>query len=310
MHGAKQAYEKDLELYRQHLSQFIVRSCPGCGSDNSSFFCKHRDFSFTKCRSCWAVFMNPGPTEELVAQLYKSSKTYEYWGEYVYPFSAKKRHLELNVPRANYVMNAIGQLQHNSFRVLEFGAGTGDFLTYFQKQTPHCDAYAVEPNPAMWIAYEGSQVKLLQTSLEQINDFVENSKFDVVIAFEVLEHLLRPELLFERAKDLLNPGGKLIVSTPNSLSLEISIMKNLSNTLDIEHISVISPPAVHALATKYNFKVVQIDTPGQFDIELIRHKKYLKYLLPRIPFINKKLQEFISSNGFSSHMKFVLELNP
>jgi len=310
MRGAKQAYEKDLELYQQQHSKFLVRSCPGCGSNNFNFFCKHRDFSFTRCRSCWTVFMNPGPTNEIVSELYKTSNTYEYWGKYVYPFSAEKRHLELNIPRANYVINAIGNLQHKSFRALEFGAGTGDFITYFQKQTPYCDAYAVEPNPAMWEAYEGTKVKLIKSSLEKIDNLEKNNKFDLVIAFEVLEHLLKPELLFERAQNLLSPGGKLIVSTPNSLSLEISIMRDLSNTLDIEHISVISAPAVHALAAKYGFKVVQIDTPGQLDIELLRNKKCFKYFFPNLPYFKQKIQKFVSDNGFSSHMKFVLELNP
>ncbi len=39
-------------------------------------------------------------------------------------------------------------------------------------------------------------------------------RFDAVIAVEVIEHLLLPRLLFERAKEALRPGGSLIVTTP------------------------------------------------------------------------------------------------
>ena len=38
--------------------------------------------------------------------------------------------------------------------------------------------------------------------------------FDAVIAVEVVEHLLLPRLLFERAKEALRPGGVFIVTTP------------------------------------------------------------------------------------------------
>ena len=38
--------------------------------------------------------------------------------------------------------------------------------------------------------------------------------FDAVIAVEVIEHLLLPRRLFERAKEALRPGGVFIVTTP------------------------------------------------------------------------------------------------
>lgn len=39
-------------------------------------------------------------------------------------------------------------------------------------------------------------------------------RFDAVISVEVIEHLLLPRSLFQRAKEALRPGGTLIVTTP------------------------------------------------------------------------------------------------
>ncbi len=42
-------------------------------------------------------------------------------------------------------------------------------------------------------------------------------KFDLIIASEVIEHLLLPEEFLKKLKPLLNPGGKIIITTPNFL---------------------------------------------------------------------------------------------
>ena len=41
--------------------------------------------------------------------------------------------------------------------------------------------------------------------------------FDLITAFEVIEHLARPEQLLQRCASWLRPGGRLVISTPNRL---------------------------------------------------------------------------------------------
>jgi SAM-dependent methyltransferase len=165
----------------------------------------------------------------------------------------------------------------------------------------------VEPNPDMWVNYEGSNVILIKEPLEEVSEF--ENKFDVIFAFEVLEHLLYPEILFSNAASLLKMNGTLIFSTPNSSSIEVTSMKAISNTLDIEHISIMSPLAIHSLANRHGFRIVKIETPGKFDMELMQikfRKIFLKILFKR-GLGARNIQEYISKYGFSSHMKIVLE---
>jgi len=51
--------------------------------------------------------------------------------------------------------------------------------------------------------------------------FPDNS-FDLIVAFEVIEHLTDPRALLAEARRLLAPGGQFIVSTPNRLYYEES----------------------------------------------------------------------------------------
>ncbi|MGQ9663657.1 MAG: class I SAM-dependent methyltransferase, partial [Kiritimatiellia bacterium] len=43
--------------------------------------------------------------------------------------------------------------------------------------------------------------------------------FDVVLAGDVLEHMTNPGTLIENARDLLSPGGQLVIGAPSALTL-------------------------------------------------------------------------------------------
>ena len=252
--------------------------------------------------------MNPGPSNSAVEKLYQTSHNYEYWGREVYPASAESRFTQLTVPRAEYVTNALDNSSaFREVKLLEIGAGTGDIIKYIKKQNQAFETFAVEPNPSMWKYFADSGVTLLRTPLEHIENL--SLDFDAIFAFEVIEHLLEPKRLFEKAFTLLKPGGKLILSTPNAHSLEVLSLREASNTLDIEHISILSPLGIHSLAKDYGFSVSVIETPGRFDLELM-NSKYRKNLLRLFLKGNSseiKVQEFIAKSGLSSHMKLVLE---
>lgn len=307
MRGARKAYLEDVQFYRSQIDSFQLRNCPGCQRAGCDFFCEKDGFKFERCPACWTIFMNPGPSIALVSRLYENSKTYEYWAKYVYPQSAEQRYTRLSQPRAAYIMSAMERYAIDNHNILEIGAGTGEVIQELARKIPDLRAYAVEPNPDMWVNYELSRVNLIKVPLEDINET--QNKFGVIYAFEVLEHLLNPELLFQKASSLLTNGGLLVLSTPNSASIEVTSMQETSNTIDIEHISILTPLAIHSLAIRYNFNVVGIETPGEFDLELMS-PKFRKFFLK---FFFKeeskpvKIQDFISRYGFSSHMKIVLK---
>ncbi len=62
------------------------------------------------------------------------------------------------------------------------------------------------------------RVELIEADLEQgLPDLP--SRFDYVLAADVLEHFRRPDLLLEQLRSVMAPGGRLIASVPNSGNL-------------------------------------------------------------------------------------------
>lgn len=92
--------------------------------------------------------------------------------------------------------------------VLECGVARGGLAEMLQKEGAHC--FGVDINPRVGI----HGVEIAQADLN--NGFPRfNQKFDVIFAGEVMEHLFDDNKFIRAAKELLAPGGLLILTVPN-----------------------------------------------------------------------------------------------
>jgi len=303
LHGQKMAYQEDVARYKNNQASFRNRNCPGCGSKSGTFFSLHEGFRFTRCAACFSVFMNPGPTEEIVADLYANSSNYAYWADVIYPTTRDVRRKTLHKDRALFALNAVGKIASDSeFRVLELGAGTGDSMAVLREEADfEILGYAIEPNPSMWESLKANGLNIV-TDFDQLA----GQEFDLIVAYEVMEHILDPRSFVKKYSELLSDRGSFLFSTPNAHSLEVQILRDKSTTLDIEHISVLTPAAIHSISAFAGLEVVEITTPGNFDLELIGNEN--TWL--RESFEDNRIgefQEIIRKVCFSSHMKAVLK---
>lgn len=305
---ANDAYLHDVQFYISRKDQFVERFCPACGFESRSVFFEKDLFKYSRCQACHCIYMNPAPTQELVDQLYKQSQNYKFWSEYIYPKSREERLQTIHKDRAEWVLNYLYEKfpSQKSFTILELGAGTGDTLATLKKSSElDLNLYATEPNPSMSTHLDSNGVSLINSS--DLSSEIYRQKFDAVMCFEVLEHLLCPTDVLMKISSNLKPSGLFFASTPNSQSLEVQILKEQSTTIDIEHISVLSPSSVHAMASKTNYKVLDIATPGQLDLELIENGQVVFSMLIENGIMrNQEIQEFLQFSGFSSHMKLIL----
>jgi 2-polyprenyl-6-hydroxyphenyl methylase/3-demethylubiquinone-9 3-methyltransferase len=301
----REAYLKDVNSYKKMQKKFKTRNCPGCLSSINEFFSNHLSFKFSRCNACFTIFMNPGPTQEMVEQFYKNSSNYQFWATDIYPKTRESRRATIHRDRALFVFETIQKFTSASRiqKVLEIGAGTGDTISVLKElSSEEIEAYAIEPNLSMQNALRDNNINVVNNSIE-----ISEMKFDVIMAFEVLEHFLSPDDFFLNYGSLLASEGFIIFSTPNAHSLEVQLLKGKSSTIDIEHISLLTPAAVHSIANRHGFDVEIILMPGKFDLELINIEAFdLDIVIGTKLLTKSEIQELISKFGFSSHMKVAL----
>lgn len=106
-------------------------------------------------------------------------------------------------------------------KILDVGCWTGQFEQLILKDAK--EIVAIDPgNEAIQYAKKKlPKVKFLTGTLDTVN--LLKSSFDVVLLLDVLEHVPKNTEIktFKRIHSLLKPGGRLIITTPNSHLLSI-----------------------------------------------------------------------------------------
>jgi 2-polyprenyl-3-methyl-5-hydroxy-6-metoxy-1,4-benzoquinol methylase len=92
--------------------------------------------------------------------------------------------------------------------LLEFGCGSGEFLAKVATGVERCVGLDINVS-----AIEDCKSKELIATSDPI-DMIDE-KFDMVVLFEVLEHLEEPAYIIEQLSERLNKGGLLVIAVPN-----------------------------------------------------------------------------------------------
>lgn len=108
-----------------------------------------------------------------------------------------------------------GQIAPGS-RVLDVGAGNGTAVRALR--AAGIDAYGIEPESRAVDAARGEGAgTVVRGTLE---DHPLGGRFDVVRMYQTLEHMPDPVDALVRARDLLAPGGRLVIGVPNLGSVD------------------------------------------------------------------------------------------
>ncbi|MDD3721710.1 MAG: class I SAM-dependent methyltransferase [Lutibacter sp.] len=157
----------------------------------------------------------------------------------------------------------------NSFKtvdknLLDVGCGTGDFLLTCKNNG--WKVTGVEPNSK---ARKSAENKLREESVSEIYSEIyqlkNESQFDVITLWHVLEHVPNLDGYISSLKKLLKPNGILIVAVPNFKSYDANYYKQFWAAYDVpRHLWHFSKKSIRGLFAKQEMSVVKI-LPMIFD---------------------------------------------
>ena len=182
-----------------------VENCPVCGASN--FKLVHGDahdpitldaFQVLRCSSCGVAYTAPVPPS--LDRYYP--RQYRAYGTVV-----------ARILESLYGLRVLrwARFKPQGGTVLEIGCGSGLMLAAFRRRG--WSVSGIERNAdAVETARESLGEATLVTSLQELPP---HARFDLIVMFQVLEHMGKPVALLRQCAELLAPGGRIIANVPN-----------------------------------------------------------------------------------------------
>ncbi|MEW6113071.1 MAG: methyltransferase domain-containing protein [Thermodesulfobacteriota bacterium] len=188
-----------------------------------------------------------------------------------------------------HIRDLLGDLQGKRF--LDYGCGAGYFSVHAAlsgaAQVVGVDAEETVLSTARYFARQENVDKLCHFSpSDRFPSFPPHARFDVILMKDVIEHVEDDQGLLEDAASVIEPGGTIVISTQNAMSINYLLEGTYQRAIrknhrwfgwDDTHLRFYTPPALASKLRRAGFRPVRW-----------RSAYLIPYRLPRLPGSGKK----------------------
>lgn len=195
--------------------------CRFCQSRDLKIFLKEKKRSLMECKNCGLVFVSPFPTKAEVKAIYteetfqKFDPTDETKAGYTNYLAEKDLKREFFKEKILFIKKF-----KKKGKLLDIGCGIGTFLE--ETKRVGFDVVGIDVMDFAVNYCRQQNLNVFKGTLE--NNRLPDASFDIITAFELLEHLWEPKAFLVEAKRLLRPNGILMVSVPNRKDIAARLM--------------------------------------------------------------------------------------
>lgn len=227
-------------------------SCNFCGSKQTKLLYQVKGYSLVKCRQCSLVYVTPKPQPQTIQALYGKNICE------LYNHSSDLEDKKWEIMLRNICC------YKKSGKLLEVGCATGTFL---KKAATVFEVCGVELCPeAAAYARENYNLNVLAGDLQK-QEF-DNAVFDVVVASEVIEHLLDPYAFIREIARILKKDGLFVFTTGNIKSLIAFVRGKRWRYVDPPyHLYYFSPQSLRKYLTCLHFDFIRFS--GHMGISIV-----------------------------------------
>ena len=223
-----------------------------------------------KCKKCRLIRLNSFKKEY-------DKDLYKYYDDYSESVKTKEweERSKLNLENLIKSLNKISikyQKRQKEISLLDFGCGLG--LTLEAANKIGWNAFGIEMND-FCLKFCRKRNQKVFSDLTKIN---ENTKFDIITLFDVIEHVSNPTDLLKKLKTKLKENGFLIITTPNWNSLERIVFQNDWKAIDPQHYHYFTKNTLINSLNKSKLVIVDLKTRNfnPFQKKVKSNKKILK----------------------------------
>lgn len=272
------------------MNEPLPVTCPACGSADTSPVLEARDYTVTgetfiirECRSCTLRFTWPVPDAGQIGRYYQS-EDYISHSDTQAGLINKLYHYVRKISLGRKKKWIIRYTGRAGGHILDIGCGTGYFLK--EMQSAGWQVTGLEPDEkARALGLKERQIEALPP--EELFRLPPAS-FHAITLWHVLEHVHDLHGYLHRIRELLIPGGALLIAVPNYTSRDQRLFGAHWAAYDVpRHLYHFSPKALEKLAARHGLRTERLKAMpfDAFYISLLSEKyahgsaRYLRGLL-------------------------------
>lgn len=219
------------EIQAQLVSEIITT----WGGDRAAFFrCKHCSFMFA-----WPF--KPG-SAAFYSLAYAHQESYVDWK---WDFEVSRHSIKTMVT------------DPQNATLLEIGAGTGAFVGKIKEIIPPANILCTEYSDFGRRTINDMGITCVAAGVDELSRHAGDRKFDLVCMFQVLEHMDKPDVVFEIIHRMTNPEAQVFITVPNDEHR--AFYDSLGDYMDLPptHISRWTYQSLERLVSRYGWTIAE-----------------------------------------------------
>jgi len=317
-------FDKYLEITEKELGSLLKKwdlfdiNCPACDSQKKEIMFNKFGMEYAECKNCKTLFVTPRPSDENIQDYHKSSKAMSFWKEHFYKETVFDRKRIMFRPRALWVVN----VTENYFNKPEWFIDVKSKYVEFIEEIRNLDLF--ENNIILDPLIDANRLPKREEGLEVVNKKIEvySKEFasaNAISALEVIDRMSNPEQFIKNARSMLVDDGLLFLTASAISGFDLQILWDRSKSIfPLDHINLFSIEGITKLLEKNGFEIIELSTPGQLDLEIVKNamKTYSDLKLPRfISYLiekrdenaHREFQDFLQRFNLSSHLRIAAQ---
>ena len=305
--------QEDTQTFFADHAGWAECPCPGCGGDAAvPAFTKH-GFPYVQCPACRSLYVSPRPPQAALDGFYRDAPSSRYWAQEFFPAAEEARREQIIRPRVRRILEheRVRRLGLDRPLVVDVGAGAGVFATELLAAAPEARVVAVEPGEDLAERARAHGLRVVEKPVEVCDEL--GGEADIVTSFEVIEHVHDPLAFVRAVARLAKPGGLVLVTGLNGDGFDVQVLWNEAKAVSPpHHLNFLSVEGLEALFRRAGLSGVEIETPGELDVEIVRKglaeglapeaPRFLRLLLERRNGeVGERFQDFLRGARLSSH---------
>ncbi len=243
-----------------HLSDAC---CPVTGEFQTRETFQKMGMTYRVSASLGTFYLSPRPTEESLKNFYFQSSARKYWLEVLWPKTECVRNEKIILPMLDWVSAFVNQyFSADSLTFVEYLANHWGYYSAGMKIFPRCLYLLVDPY------FDPNYIKSNINADIQYQDQIINDTLDCAFLFEALDRSFNPQLLLQKVRLALKPGGLCFITCLLASGFEVQTLGQLSSIfVPPERMNLLTFEGMTQLVEETgDFEILEFSTPAVLDL--------------------------------------------